>query len=473
MTSYVTPKKNAAYILYVGLEDQSNKGLFKASPTLAAGDFKVSIDGGTLNNLATLPTNTPSSSKMVKISLSADEMNGDNITVVCSDASGAEWFDLVINLQTTANQVDDLATATALNAVDDYVDTEVAAIKAKTDYLPSIAAGAAGGLPVLDANLASAANVTHLAGESLSGNNATLSLKKLHIANSDIGGKAVEITANNSSGRAIYLSAWRALDAIGGGGGAVAFDGLVSLDNGVEIAGQVKITADVSSEGALHLDNIDPDGYGLYAGGGNTGLYAQGGTAGQYNNGGLLSDLTGDITGNLSGDVQGGVGGSITGNLIGKVLGSGPATISGIGVRAVDGSGDALATATALAAAKSILDKLDSGLELSGGVYRFTSAILAQVDAILSAAHGGGAWGGSAGSGALTFTYTVTNELTGLPVPDVAIEVYTDAAMTNLVAVGATDTFGQAVFYLDAGTYYFKRIKEGWQFTNPDVEVVA
>ena len=54
MTSYVTPKKNTAFILYVGLEDKANAGLFKAAPTLAAGDFKVSIDGGTLNNLTDL-----------------------------------------------------------------------------------------------------------------------------------------------------------------------------------------------------------------------------------------------------------------------------------------------------------------------------------------------------------------------------------------------------------------------------------
>lgn len=69
----------------------------------------MSIDGGALNNLATLPTTTPASSVMLKISLSSSEMNGDNITVVCIDAAGAEWCDKVINIQTSARQVDDLA----------------------------------------------------------------------------------------------------------------------------------------------------------------------------------------------------------------------------------------------------------------------------------------------------------------------------------------------------------------------------
>jgi DNA-binding transcriptional ArsR family regulator len=116
MATYNPPKKNTAYIMYVGLKDQADGNAFKASPTLAAGDFKVSKDGGSLANLATLPTVTPASGKMVKISLSATEMNADNVTVVCSDASGAEWADLMINLQTVANQFDDLdATIDALN----------------------------------------------------------------------------------------------------------------------------------------------------------------------------------------------------------------------------------------------------------------------------------------------------------------------------------------------------------------------
>lgn len=129
MTSYVTPKKNAAFVTYVSLEDQANAGLFKASPTLAAGDFKVSIDGGALTNLATLPTNTPSGSAMVKISLSAAEMNGDNITVVCKDAAGDEWYDLVLNIQTTARQVDDLSTLGGTAQTGDAY-----AVVAHTDY---------------------------------------------------------------------------------------------------------------------------------------------------------------------------------------------------------------------------------------------------------------------------------------------------------------------------------------------------
>lgn len=107
MPSYVTPKKNTQFIFYIGLRSRADTKVLQANPTIAAGDFKVSTDGGSLGNLGTLPAVTPASSKMVKITLSTSEMNGDNVTVVCSDAAGDEWCDEIINIQTSASQVDD------------------------------------------------------------------------------------------------------------------------------------------------------------------------------------------------------------------------------------------------------------------------------------------------------------------------------------------------------------------------------
>jgi hypothetical protein len=127
MASYVVPKKGVEFIFYIGLDSVATAGAFQANPTLASGDFKVSIDGGTLANLATLPTVTPTSGKMVKVTLSTSEMNGDNVTVVCSDASGAEWKDLIINIQTAARQIDDLAYGTvSANVVQISGDTTAA-----------------------------------------------------------------------------------------------------------------------------------------------------------------------------------------------------------------------------------------------------------------------------------------------------------------------------------------------------------
>jgi hypothetical protein len=109
MASYVSPKKNTEFIFYVSLTSQSSRPQFQSNPTLATGDVKVATDGGTLTNLGTLPVVTPSSSKGVKVTLSASEMNGDNILVVFSDAAGSEWDDLTVLIQTSTRQVDDLA----------------------------------------------------------------------------------------------------------------------------------------------------------------------------------------------------------------------------------------------------------------------------------------------------------------------------------------------------------------------------
>ena len=109
MASYFPPKKNTAFVFYVGLVDQTNTKLLKSSPTIAAGDFKISKDGGSFSNLTTLPVVTPASSTAVQISLSATEMNADNVVITCIDAAGNEWCDQLINLQTTARQIDDLA----------------------------------------------------------------------------------------------------------------------------------------------------------------------------------------------------------------------------------------------------------------------------------------------------------------------------------------------------------------------------
>lgn len=78
-------------------------GSLKANPTIAAGDFKVSKDGGALANLTTLPSVEPAGSVLVTISLSATEMNADKVSVVWIDqTSPKEWADGMISIPTTA-----------------------------------------------------------------------------------------------------------------------------------------------------------------------------------------------------------------------------------------------------------------------------------------------------------------------------------------------------------------------------------
>ena len=128
MATYVPAKKNTAYITYVGLASKADSDILQVNPTLAAGDVKVAIDDGAPANLVTLPVVDAGFTKRVKVSLSTDEMNGDNISIIFSDAAGGEWCDLIVNIQTAANQFDDLNIAiAALNdiAVADITGTEV------------------------------------------------------------------------------------------------------------------------------------------------------------------------------------------------------------------------------------------------------------------------------------------------------------------------------------------------------------
>jgi len=106
-----TPKKNVAYSFPTALIDTIT-GRFKANPTIAAGDFKVSIDGGAFANLATLPVVEPAGSVRVLLSLSQAEMNGDKISITCIDVAGYEWDDQLIYIDNDDVNLDDIVRST-------------------------------------------------------------------------------------------------------------------------------------------------------------------------------------------------------------------------------------------------------------------------------------------------------------------------------------------------------------------------
>jgi uncharacterized protein YoxC len=112
------PQKNVAFTFDIALIDADNRPNFKANPTIATGDFKVSIDNGSLANLGTDPVVAPSSSRIVKVVMAQAEMNGDRIAIVGVDASGAEWDDVMITINTTASTIDTIKAETALIVAD-------------------------------------------------------------------------------------------------------------------------------------------------------------------------------------------------------------------------------------------------------------------------------------------------------------------------------------------------------------------
>lgn len=109
MATYVPAKRGVAYRTWIGLVSQASRPQFQGTATLAAGDVKVSKDGGALANLTTLPVVTPAASKLIQVDLSAAEMTADVVTIIFSDAAGAEWDDLILVVPTVARQIDDLA----------------------------------------------------------------------------------------------------------------------------------------------------------------------------------------------------------------------------------------------------------------------------------------------------------------------------------------------------------------------------
>ncbi|MDY6834331.1 MAG: hypothetical protein SVY53_05965 [Chloroflexota bacterium] len=77
------------------------------------------------------------------------------------------------------------------------------------------------------------------------------------------------------------------------------------------------------------------------------------------------------------------------------------------------------------------------------------------------------------GAGAMEWTYTLTEQGTGNPIPDATVWVTTDAGGSHVVASGLTNQEGIVTFWLDTGTVYVWRQKSGWNFSNPDEEVVS
>ena len=74
---------------------------FKASPTIAAGDVTVSIDGAALANLSSAPAETTAGSKLLNFNFTSSEMAGKRIVVKLVDQTATkEWEDQAFIVET-------------------------------------------------------------------------------------------------------------------------------------------------------------------------------------------------------------------------------------------------------------------------------------------------------------------------------------------------------------------------------------
>src|SRR3989337_3707022 len=187
-------KGTTSQILHVFIQDSSSTtgaglaGLVYDSASLACRYINA---GGTLSGAITLQTITTlgtyeaptantnmrfkevssasPSQGVYEIHLHNDWMNltGGSLVIMLAGATNMAQFRLEIDLQADVNVTHVAGTvqtagdlATMITAVDDLVDTEVAAIKTKTDFLPSVTAGAAGGLMIAGSNATTTVNIT-------------------------------------------------------------------------------------------------------------------------------------------------------------------------------------------------------------------------------------------------------------------------------------------------------------------------
>lgn len=78
------------------------------------------------------------------------------------------------------------------------------------------------------------------------------------------------------------------------------------------------------------------------------------------------------------------------------------------------------------------------------------------------------------GAGAIAKIYILNDSVAPFnPIADADVWVTTDRDGLNVIASGKTDALGKVTFYLDVGTVHIWRQKSGWDFVNPDTEVVA
>lgn len=103
------PVQNQTHIFYIALGNTNDPDNFLVNPTIEAGDFQKSVDGGVFSNLNIPPVVTPTGSVMVQVTLSPLEMSGEKVNVKGIDQTDPkEWQDIVISIDVPTGNVETL-----------------------------------------------------------------------------------------------------------------------------------------------------------------------------------------------------------------------------------------------------------------------------------------------------------------------------------------------------------------------------
>lgn len=355
--------------------------------------------------------------------------------------------------------------------------TNIAAIKTKTDYLPSATAGAAGGVFIAGSNAATSVNITGDITGNLSGSVGSVT-GAVGSVTGDIGGNVTGTVGKS----AMTLAA-------GDVTGNLPVD-LKAITAGVDLSDTMK--ASVNAEADTALTDYDPPTATemISAFTEIKGATWSSATDTLEDIRDKQTDIEADTNELQTDDVPG---------LIAALNDFDPdndvvahvtlvdTTTTNTDMRGTDSANtatplDAAGTRTALGMAAADLDtQLDAiaasaGLDEAGvqsamDTQGYTAARAAKLDYLDASIAG---IGGATGSGGTSWTYTVTDADSGLPIADAEVWISTDSAGSNVIAgTLRTDANGEATFMLDAGTYYVWTQKTGYNFSNPDMEVVS
>ena len=100
MSAFLRKYGTAATVAGIPLITRSSMD-FKASPTIASGDVKISIDGGALANLSSTPAESTAGSALLVLNFTSSEMAGARIAVKLVDqTTNKEWEDQAFIIET-------------------------------------------------------------------------------------------------------------------------------------------------------------------------------------------------------------------------------------------------------------------------------------------------------------------------------------------------------------------------------------
>ena len=141
MASVVPPKKGVVFSFEFALVSTTDTDNFQTNPTLATGDVKVSKDGASFANIATLPS-AIDAGEAITVTLSTTEMTADRVAVQFEDAAGDEWQGALVMIFTSAQLLDEIDTNVDSILADTGTDGVVLADSAITSIFSYVAEGA-------------------------------------------------------------------------------------------------------------------------------------------------------------------------------------------------------------------------------------------------------------------------------------------------------------------------------------------